>query len=80
MLNKVHKTASDRQQRTSGAQKSNPLSSKGGRTKYKTKRETKELGTETCPGKGVSIEEVSSHQETLTLAGLREVFRSQRAT
>ena len=42
--------------------------------------ETKELGTETRPGKGVLIEEVSNHQETLTLAGLREVFRSQRAT
>ena len=26
------------------------------------------------PGKGVSIEEVSNHQETLALAGLREVF------
>ena len=25
---------------------------------------------ETCPGKGVIIEEVSKHQETLTLAGL----------
>ena len=33
MVNKVYKTTSDRQQRTSGAQKSSPLSSKGGRTK-----------------------------------------------
>ena len=65
---------------TPGAQKSNPLSSKGGRTKYKRKRESKELGTETRPGKGVLIEEVSKHQETLTLAGLKEVFESQRAT
>ena len=32
-VNKVYKTTSDRQQRTSGAQKSSPLSSKGGRTK-----------------------------------------------
>ena len=31
MLNKVHKTTPDRWQRTSGAQKSNPLSSKGGK-------------------------------------------------
>ena len=31
-------------------------------------------------GKGVLIEEVSKHQETLTLAGLGEVFESRRAT
>ena len=30
--------------------------------------------------KGVLIEEVSKHQETLTLAGLGEVFESRRAT
>ena len=42
--------------------------------------ETKELGMETRPGKGVFIEEVSNHQETLALAGLREVFKSWRAT
>ena len=35
---------------------------------------------ETCPGQRVIIEEVSKHQETLTLAGLGEVFESQRAT
>ena len=28
----------------------------------------------------VLIEEVSNHQETLALAGLREVFKSRRAT
>ena len=38
------------------------------------KRETRERETETHPGKGVSIEEVSNHQETLALAGLGEVF------
>ena len=32
---KLHKTTSERWQRISGTQKSNPLSSKGGRTKYK---------------------------------------------
>ena len=32
-VNKVYKTTSDRQQQISGAQKSSPLSSKGGRTK-----------------------------------------------
>ena len=33
-----------------------------------------------CPGKGVLIEEVSKHQETLALAGLGEVFEYRRAT
>ena len=46
----------------------------------KDKRETGELGTETHPGKGVLMEEVSNQQETLALAGLREVFKSRRAT
>ena len=32
------------------------------------------------PGKGVLIEEISKHQETLSLAGLVEVFESQRTT
>ena len=41
----------------------------------------KEPGTtETSPEKGVLIEEVSNHQETLALAGLGEVFKSWRAT
>ena len=44
------------------------------------KRETKELGMEIHPGKGVLTEEVSKHQETLSPAGLGEVFESQRAT
>ena len=44
------------------------------------KRQTKELGTETRPGKGAIIEEVTKHQETLSLVGLGEVFESQRAT
>ena len=44
------------------------------------KRETTELGTETRPGKGVIIEEVSKHQDSLSLAGLGEVFESQWAT
>ena len=29
------------------------------------------------PGKGILIEEVSNHQETLSLAGLVEVFESR---
>ena len=32
------------------------------------------------PGKGVLIEEISKHQETLALAGLGEVFESRKAT
>ena len=35
-LSTFHKTTSECRQRTSGTQKSSPLSSKGGRTKYKT--------------------------------------------
>ena len=35
---------------------------------------------ETRPRKGVVVEEISKHQETLSLAGLGEVFKSQRAT
>ena len=35
---------------------------------------------ETRPGKGVVIEDVSKHQETLALAGLGEVFESQKVT
>ena len=58
MLSKHHKTTSECLQRTPGTQKGSPLSSKGSRTKYKKiKRETKELGTETHPGKGVVKEE-----------------------
>ena len=35
---------------------------------------------ETRSGKGVLIEEVSNHQDTLALAGLGEVFESRKAT
>ena len=53
-LSKFHKTISECWQRTPGTQKSNPLSSKGGRKKYKRqKKETKEGGTELRPRKGV---------------------------
>ena len=46
-----------------GTQKSSPLSSKGGRQKYKKiKRETKEVGMELHPRKGVlKKREVSKH-------------------
>ena len=63
-------------------QKGSPLSSKGGRAKYKrSKRETKEVGTEILPGKGVlKKREVSKYQKTLSLAGLWGLLDSQRAT
>ena len=44
------------------------------------KRETIEVGMEIHPGKGDIIEQVSKHQETLSLVGLGQVFESQRAT
>ena len=47
---------------------------------YKFIERTTERGTETRPGKGISIEEVSNNQETLALAGPGEIFRSRRAT
>ena len=51
---KFHKTTSECWQRTSGIQKSSPVSSKGGRKKYKRqKKRDKEGGTEFRPGKGV---------------------------
>ena len=52
VLSKLHKTTSECWQRTSGNQKSRPLSSKTGRKKKKTKRETKEVWRELRPGKG----------------------------
>ena len=35
---------------------------------------------ESCPRKGVKIDEVSKHQEIPSLVGLGEVFESRRAT
>ena len=35
---------------------------------------------ETHTGKGVVIEEVSKHQESVALAGLGEIFETRRAT
>ena len=46
----------------------------------KDKKRDKELWTETCPWKGVVIEEVSKDQETLSLVGLGEVIESRRAS
>ena len=54
MLSKFHKTTSECWQRTSGTQQSRSLASKTGRKKYnKMKKETKEVGREPRPGKGI---------------------------
>ena len=47
---------------------------------WRSKRETRERGTETRPGKGVLVEEVSNHQETLALASPGRALKSRRAT
>ena len=47
---------------------------------WRSKRETRERGTESRPGKGVLLEEVSNHQETLALAGPGKALKSRRAT
>ena len=53
-LSKFQKTTSECWQRTSGTQQSRSLASKTGRKKYnKTKKETKEVGREPRPGKGI---------------------------
>ena len=81
MLSKLHKTTSECWQRTSGTQKSRSLSSKTGRKKYKRqKKETKEVGRELCPGKGVLKREVSKHQETLSLLSLWQALEEQKTT
>ena len=71
----MHKTTSECWQRTSGTQKSNPLSSNGGRKKYKkTKKETKEGGTELLPEKGVLKERsFQTPGNTLTAESVRSL-------
>ena len=74
---KLHKTTSVVWQRTSGNQKSRPLSSKTGRKKYK-RRERRQRrwggssvpGREAHPGEGILRREISKHQETLSLPSL----------
>ena len=79
-LSKFHKITSECWQRTSGTQKISPLYSKGGRKKYK-RWETKEVGTDIRPSKGVlKKREVSKHQETLSLPSLWWALKPQRAT
>ena len=80
-LRKFHKTTSECRQRTSGTQKSSPLSSKGGKKNIKDKKREKEVGMELHPGKGVlKKREVSKHQETLSLLSVWRALEPQRAT
>ena len=84
---KLHKTTSIGWQRTSGNQKSRPLSSKTGRKKYKRQKRRQRRwggssvpGREACPRKGILRREVSKHQETLSLPSLWRALETQRAT
>ena len=84
---KLHKTTSVGWQRTSGNQKSRPLSSKTGRKKYKRRKRRQRRwggssvpGREARPGKGILRREVSKHQETLSLPSLWRALETQRAT
>ena len=86
-LSKLHKTTSVGWQRTSGNQKSRPLSSKTGRKKYKRQKRRQRRwggssvpGREARPGKGILRREVSKHQETLSLPSLWRALETQRAT
>ena len=86
-LSKPHKTTSIGWQRTSGNQKSRPLSSKTGRKKYKRRKRRQRRwggssvpGREARPGKGILRREVSKHQETLSLLSLWRALETQRAT
>ena len=80
-LSKFHKTTFECWQRTSGTQQSRSLASKTGRKKYnKMKKETKEVGRELRPRKGILRREVSKHQETVLLPSLWRALEAQRAT
>ena len=84
---KLHKTTSVGWQKTSGNQKSRPLSSKSGRKEYKRQKRRQRRwggssvpGREARPGKGILRREVSKHQETLSLPSLWRALETQRAT
>ena len=81
MLSNFHKTTSECWRMTPCTQKGSPFSFKGGRTKYKDKKSDKRVrdGDPSWQGSQEGGE-VSKHQETLSLAGLWGVLKSQRAT
>ena len=80
MLSKLHKTTSELWQRTSGTQKSSPLSSKEVGQNIKDKKRDKTIRDGDPSQEGSLNREVSKYQETLSLVVLGEVFESQRAT
>ena len=63
MLSNFYKTTSEHWWSTPGTQKGSPFSSKGGRTKHKRKRQTKELRMETHPGEGVMKEKLPNSRK-----------------
>ena len=72
-LSKLHKTTSECWQRTSGTQKSRSFSSKTGRKKYKRwKKETKEVGRELRPRKGVLKREKFPNTKSVASLGSTE--------
>ena len=82
MPSKFHKTTSECWQRTSGTQKSSPLSSKGGRKKYKRQKKRQKREGHGAPSREGSLKkrEVSKHQETFSLPSLCQALEAQRAT
>ena len=65
-VSKLHKTTSESQQRTSGTQKSSPLSSKGGMKNIEGKKRDKRGRDRALSREGsLKKREVSKHQETL---------------
>ena len=79
-LSKFHKKTSECWQRTSGTQKSSPLSSKEVGKNIKDKKRDNRGRDEALSQKG-SLEkrEVSKHQETLSLPSLWQALEAQRA-
>ena len=61
MLSKFHKTTFECQQRTSGTQKSSPLSLKGGRKNIKDKKRDK-IGRDGAPSREGSLKKERSFQ------------------
>jgi len=71
MLGKFHKMTSECWQRTSGTQKSSPLSLKGGRKNIKDKKRDKRGRDGVLSQEGsLKKREVSQHEETLSLPSL----------
>ena len=76
MLSSFHKTIAEPWRKTPSTQKGSPFSLKEGRTKQKTKRDTKELGTETGPGEGVVMEEKFPNSRKPSLRWVCGEFRN----